>query len=76
MAMGFGGERRLDAISRDLAEEDFGDGEDEKPPSEDHEMHVAGKVCTYCGKVISASQPARLVGEGDWVHEDCHRPRD
>jgi hypothetical protein len=63
----------LNAKSRELAKEDF--SERDRPTEEDHELHVVDKLCAYCGKVISASQPARLVGENDWVHEDCHRPR-
>jgi hypothetical protein len=39
-------------------------------------MHVAGKVCAFCGEGIPASEPARLVGERDWVHDNCHRPHD
>lgn len=58
--------------TRGLAKADF--NERDKSTGEDHELHMAGKVCAYCGKVISASQPARLVGENDWVHDDCHSP--
>jgi hypothetical protein len=65
----------IDAKSRDLAEQDFGERDGDRPKGEDHELHAAGQVCAYCGRVISASQPARLVGENDWAHKDCHKPR-
>jgi hypothetical protein len=64
----------LDGQSRELANADF--SEPDRPTAADHELHVAGKVCAYCGEVISASQPARLAGESDWVHDSCHKPRD
>jgi hypothetical protein len=70
---GFWRQAWLNAKSRALAKEDF--SERDRPTGEDHELHVVGKVCAYCGTVISAAEPARLVGENDWVHKDCHRPR-
>jgi hypothetical protein len=58
--------------SQELANADV--SERDRPTGEDHELHVEGKICAYCGKVIQASQPARLAGEHDWVHEGCHKP--
>ena len=62
-----------EAESLELAEADF--SKRDTAPGEDHDLHVEGKVCAYCGKEISASQPARLVGDGLWAHDDCHKPR-
>jgi hypothetical protein len=73
MLGGFWRQAWLNAKSRALAKEDF--SQYDEPTAEDHELHVVGKVCAYCGKVISAAQPARRVGDDDWAHEDCHRPR-
>jgi hypothetical protein len=63
----------MNAESRALAKADF--NERDGPTGQDHELHVAGKICAYCGKVISALQPARLAGDGDWVHDVCRKPR-
>ena len=65
---------RLDAESCELAEEDF--SERDRLTGEDHELHAAGKVCAYCGKVISGSQTARLAGKNRprGNHWDPKRP--
>lgn len=36
-----------------------------------HYAHATGRDCPRCGKVIEASQPARRVGDADWVHDMC-----
>ena len=38
----------IDAKSRDLAEQDFGERDGDRPKGEDHELHAAGQVCAYC----------------------------
>jgi hypothetical protein len=45
------------------------------PATEDHALHAAGQRCSYCGKVITAEEPARLAGDDTWVHDSCHKPR-
>jgi hypothetical protein len=71
--LGYGEQAAMNVESRLLADADF--TEQDRPTGEDHELHVAGKICAYCGKEINASQPARLAGEHDWVHEGCRKPR-
>lgn len=36
-----------------------------------HYAHATGRECPRCGTVIEASQPARRVGDADWVHDMC-----
>jgi len=38
---------------------------------EDNELHVPGQVCERCESVINATQDARLLPDGHWVHEAC-----
>jgi len=33
--------------------------------------HATGEQCPRCGHPIEASQVARRVGDGDWVHDMC-----
>lgn len=42
-----------------------------EPVLEDHEAHAPGQTCERCGAVITASQDARLLPDGHWVHEVC-----
>ena len=37
----------------------------------EHYAHATGQECPRCGRVIEADQIARLVGEGEWVHDMC-----
>jgi hypothetical protein len=73
MFWGVAAQTAINIESTELATADF--AERDRPTGEDHELHVEGKVCAYCGTAILASQPARLAGEGNWVHEGCHKPR-
>jgi hypothetical protein len=36
-----------------------------------NELHVRGQVCERCGTVIAATQDARLLPDGHWIHEVC-----
>jgi hypothetical protein len=38
---------------------------------EANELHVAGEVCERCGAAITASQDARRLVDGRFVHEVC-----
>jgi len=38
---------------------------------EDNELHVPGHVCQRCGSQISATQDARMLLDGHWIHEVC-----
>jgi hypothetical protein len=71
--MGFLFQSAFRAKIRQLEATDF--SEQDRPVTEDHELHAAGQRCVYCGNLIAASEPARLVGDGDWVHDSCHKPR-
>jgi hypothetical protein len=73
MTWGVGAQTAMNIESAELAKADF--TEHDRPTGEDHELHVEGKVCAYCGKAILAAQPARLTGADEWVHEGCHKPR-
>ena len=37
----------------------------------EHYAHAPGQECPRCGRVIEAGQTARLIGDGDWVHDMC-----
>jgi hypothetical protein len=39
--------------------------------AESNEAHAAGKVCERCGTEITASQDARRLVDGNWIHEVC-----
>ncbi|SRR5712691_10276438 len=38
---------------------------------ESNEAHAPGQVCERCGATITASQDARRLPGGHWVHEVC-----
>ena len=40
---------------------------------QDHAAHAEGELCTRCGRLIEAWQPARRrgSGQGTWVHDMC-----
>jgi len=58
-------------MSADLEQGDF--GERDRLTGEDQAAHATGTTCARCGRVIEASQTARLrgPGEGQWVHDMC-----
>ncbi len=56
---------------REIEEHDREDREVEYLDPEDNEAHAAGQVCERCGAVITASQDARLLPDGHWMHEVC-----
>ena len=57
------------AESRTLGNKDVSEpGHDTR---DDHSAHAAGRICTSCGQVIGAGQPARRRGEAGWVHDVC-----
>ena len=58
---------------REIQEREQEDRELEYLDPEDHEAHALGQVCERCGRVITASQDARLLPDGHWVHEVCPR---
>jgi hypothetical protein len=72
MAAGFSAQSHGDAESRALANKDF--SEPGRDTGEDHSAHAAGRVCTSCGQVIGAGQPARRRGDAGWVHDVCPSP--
>ena len=41
--------------------------------AEDNEAHAPGAVCERCDAIITASQDARRLPDGNWVHEACPR---
>jgi hypothetical protein len=72
MAAGFSAQSNAGAESRTLADKDFSEpGHD---TGEDHSAHAAGRICTSCGQVIGAGQPARRRGDAGWVHDVCPSP--
>jgi hypothetical protein len=72
MAAGFSAQSHAAAESRTLANKDFTEpGHD---TGEDHSAHAAGRICTSCGQVIGAGQPARRRGDAGWVHDVCPSP--
>jgi hypothetical protein len=66
---------RIRQLERDLATAEAKEDRDTAPG--DHELHVAGQTCGYCGRPIEDGEPARLAGADDsvWVHDRCHKPR-
>jgi hypothetical protein len=62
-------------------ESDLATAEPEQDPgpaaAAQHDLHVAGQTCAYCGRPIEDGETARLAGAGAgvWVHDDCHKPR-
>ncbi len=60
-----------DLGEREIEEHDREDREVEYLDPEDNEAHAPGQVCERCGAVITASQDARLLPDGHWVHEVC-----
>ena len=58
------GERESDEHAREEAELEYLN-------PESHEAHAPGEVCDRCGAVITASQDARRLPDGHWVHEAC-----
>ena len=36
-----------------------------------NEAHAPGETCERCGAVLTASQDARRLPDGHWVHEIC-----
>jgi len=57
-------EREGDEHAREEAEAEYLD------PA-DNEAHAPGETCERCGAVITASQDARRLPDGRWVHEAC-----
>ena len=72
MAAGFSAQSHAAAESRTLANKDL--SEPSHDTGEDHSAHAAGRICTSCGQVIGAGQPARRRGEDGWVHDVCLSP--
>jgi len=46
----------------------------ERLTRDDNAATAPGKVCELCGSVITASQEARLLPDGWWIHEACPIP--
>ena len=38
---------------------------------DDNAASAPGKVCELCGREITAHQEARLLPDGEWIHEAC-----
>lgn len=38
---------------------------------DDNAASAPGKVCELCGREITARQEARLLPDGEWIHEAC-----
>lgn len=56
---------------RELEEQHRAERESTYLDPEDNEAHAPGKVCERCGAVITASQDARRLPDGNWIHEVC-----
>jgi hypothetical protein len=62
---------RKDAAEREIQERDREEQEVEYLDPEDNEAHAPGQVCARCKTVITASQDARRLPGGQWIHEVC-----
>jgi len=62
---------REDLAEREIEEHAREEAELEYLEPEDNEAHAPGKVCERCGAAITASQDARRLPDGHWVHEVC-----
>jgi len=40
-------------------------------PVGDHYAHAPGRICKKCDRRIEVLQPARRLGETNWVHDVC-----
>ena len=60
-----------DVAEREVQEHAAEEREIEYLEPEDNEAHAPGKVCERCGAVITASQDARRLPDGQWIHEVC-----
>jgi hypothetical protein len=62
--------------AEDLAEREAGERAESEAElgyldPEGNEAHAPGQVCARCGAMITASQDARRLPDGHWVHEVC-----
>lgn len=64
-------EDREELGEREIQDHDREDQEVDNPELASNEAQATGKVCARCGRVITASEDARLVGDGQWIHEAC-----
>jgi hypothetical protein len=63
---------RKDAPEREISEQAQQEQEAFSLDAEANEAHApAGQICERCGQVITASEDARMRGDGGWVHEVC-----
>ena len=65
------GERELYEGERELYEHQAGVQQRDYPGLEDNELHAQGQVCKRCGAAITATEEARRLLDGRWVHEVC-----
>jgi hypothetical protein len=65
-----------DLAEREARERAEADEEVEYLDPESNEAHAPGQVCERCGAMITASQDARRLLDGHWVHEVCPPGRD
>ena len=56
---------------RELYEHEAGARQRDYPGLEDNELHAQGQVCKRCGTAITATEEARRLLDGRWVHEVC-----
>ncbi|MGH3420433.1 MAG: hypothetical protein ACRDOD_12705, partial [Streptosporangiaceae bacterium] len=64
-------QRELFERERELYEHEAGERDVNRLDPEDNELHAPGQVCQRCGTVINATQDARLLPDGHWIHEVC-----
>jgi hypothetical protein len=62
---------REDLAEREADERAREEGEAEYLDPAGNEAHAPGGTCELCGGVITASQDARRLLDGNWVHEAC-----
>jgi len=64
-------QRELYDPERELYEHEAAEREVNSLTPEDNELHAPGQVCNRCGSGIIATQEARRLLDGHWVHEVC-----
>ena len=64
-------QRELYEGERELYEHEEGGRRQNYLDPEDNELHAPGQACQRCGMAITATQEARRLLDGHWVHEIC-----
>jgi hypothetical protein len=64
-------QEREPLAEREIEEHEREDRELEYLEPESNEARAPGQICARCGRVITASEDARLLPDGRWMHEVC-----